>query len=95
MEGLERARVARAGAAGLARPPGCGLGGVAASSPRPARQAVAAAGVDRTFAVGTGPSGGRGAAALQTRAVPPLERESVPRSQQQRQDQPGSGSFAG
>lgn len=94
-----RRRGASAGGEGRSRrtreAAGVCRGGVSASSPRPARPAVAAAGVGRTFAVGTGPSGGRGAAALQTGAVPPLERETVPRSQQQRQDRSGSGSFTG
>lgn len=89
-------RAAEAEAARLERPPGCGRGGVAASFRPPGRRAVAAARVDRAaFAVRAGPSVVPGAAVLQTRALPPLGRETGPWAQQRPRGPSASGFFAG
>lgn len=74
-EGLEPGRAAEAEAVGLERPPGCGRGGVAASSTPPgrARQSLLRELIAPAFAIRAGPSVGSGAAALQTRVLPLLE----------------------
>lgn len=74
-EGLEPGRAAEAEAVGLERPPGCGRGGVAASSKPPGRagQSLLQELMAPAFAIRAGPSVGSGAAALQTRVLPLLE----------------------
>lgn len=91
---LGRGQVAKAGAAGLERPPGCGGG----AWPPPLRRGALGSRCSRSRSSVRGPSrafGLRRGSRLAARAVPPLEGETVLRSQQRRQGQPASSFFAG
>lgn len=87
-EGLEPGRAAEAEAVGLERPPGCGRGGVAASSTPPGRagQSLLRELIAPAFAIRAGPSVGSGTL-LCRRGFCRSWRETVLWSQQRRQGQ--------